>query len=161
MSEGDASVTTGYSPGRISVLKADPQFQDLLAFYRGHASDAVADFRGRMADMGMDALAELRDRMEADPDSFTPSLLNEIIKTMADRTGHAPQRGPTAQVQVNVNLADRMTKARERVNALRPVGEARQSADPGIGPGPTPRPLVSADQASEAYRLIEGVAERG
>lgn len=117
MSEGDASLTTGYSPGRISVLKADPQFQELLAFYRTQSTEIVADFRARMADLGMDALAELRDRLEEDPDKFSEGLLKEIVRDMADRTGHAPQRGPTAVTQINVNLTDRMAKARERVNA--------------------------------------------
>lgn len=118
MSEGDASITTGYSPGRISVLKADPQFQDLLEFYRGSATDAVADFRARMADMGMDALAELRDRMESAPEDFSPGLLKEIVRDMADRTGHAPQRGPTSVTQVNIGLTERMARARERVNGV-------------------------------------------
>lgn len=118
MGEGEASLVTGYSPGRISVLKADPQFQELLAFYRSQAVDIVADFRRRMADLGMDALAELRDRMEDDPDSFSPGLLKEIVRDMADRTGHAPQRGPTSVTQVNIGLSDRMAKARERVAAL-------------------------------------------
>lgn len=119
--EGEASLVTGYSPSRISILKADPQFQELLEFYRGQAIDVVADFRARMADMGMDALAELRDRLEESPDDFSPGLLKEIVRDMADRTGHAPQRGPTSVTQINIGLADRMAKARERVAAL-PVG---------------------------------------
>jgi hypothetical protein len=118
MSEGDASIVTGYSPGRISVLKADPQFQDLLTFYRETATEVVADFRARMADMGLEALEELRDRLHEKPDDFSPGLLNELVKTMADRTGHAPQRGPTSVTQINVALGDRMAKARERVGQL-------------------------------------------
>lgn len=137
MSEGDASLTTGYSPGRISVLKADPQFQDLLTFYRQEGQKAVADFRARMADMGMDALAELRDRMEDDPESFSPGLLKEIVRDMADRTGHAPQRGPASVTQINVSLTDRMAKARERVNSLVPTEpSATKLASPtGSGSG--------------------------
>lgn len=117
MKEGEASLVTGYSPSRISVLKADPQFQDLLAFYRSTATDVVADFRARMVDMGLDALTELRDRLEDHPEDFPPGLLNEIVRTMADRVGHAPQRGPTAVTQINIGLADRMAKARERVSS--------------------------------------------
>lgn len=116
--EGEASIITGYSPSRISVLKADPQFQQLLEFYRETATDVVADFRARMADMGMDALAVLRDKLEADPDSFSGALLKEIVMAMADRTGHAPQRGPTSVTQINVGLGDRMEAARQRMKLL-------------------------------------------
>lgn len=118
MSEGDASAVTGYSPSRISILKADPQFKELVEFYRQGAIKEVADFRARMADMGMDALAELRERMEEKPEDFSPALLKEIVRDMADRTGHAPQRGPTSVTQVNVTLTERMQRARERVNGL-------------------------------------------
>lgn len=115
----DASAITGYSPSRISILQADPQFQELLAHYRGQSSEVVADFRNRMAGMGLDALQELQHRLEEDPDGFSSQLLLELTKVMADRTGHAPAgKGGTA-VQVNVNLGERMAKARERTAALR------------------------------------------
>lgn len=117
-SEGDASIITGYSPGRISVLKADPQFQELLAFYRETATDVVADFRARMADLGMDALNELRDRLEEKPEDFSPGLLKDIVRDLADRTGYAPQRGPTTVNNLQINLTEQMAKARERVAAL-------------------------------------------
>ena len=117
-SEGDASIITGYSPGRISVLKADPQFKELLAFYRSTATDVIADFRQRMADLGMDALNELRDRLEEKPEDFSPGLLKDIVRDLADRTGHAPQRGPTTVNNLQINLTEQMAKARERVAAL-------------------------------------------
>jgi hypothetical protein len=117
-SEGEASLITGYSPSRISILKADPQFQELLEFYRETAIDVVSDLRSRMASMGLDALAELRERLEDSPEDFSPALLKDIVKEMADRTGHAPQRGPATVNNVNVNLGDRMARARERVAQL-------------------------------------------
>ena len=51
-SEGEASIVTGYSLSRISILKADPQFQQLLDFYRDTSTEVVADFRARMATRG-------------------------------------------------------------------------------------------------------------
>lgn len=129
--EGEASLITGYSLSRVSILKADPQFQELLEFYRGQAVDVVADLRKRMADMGLDALAELRDRMEEAPEQFSPGLLKEIVKDMADRTGHAPQRGPTSVTQVNIGLSDRMARARERA--------AQAPGSQGVSPSPDER----------------------
>lgn len=114
-SDAEASLVTGYSGSRISILKADPQFQELLEFYRSQSTEVVADLRARMASMGLDALAELRERLEENPDDFSSALLKDIVKEMADRTGHAPQRGPTSVTQVNVQLGERMARARERV----------------------------------------------
>lgn len=115
-SESEASAITGYSLSRISILKADPQFQELLEFYREGSERVVTDMRERMAGMAGAALQELSDRLDETPEEFTPNLLKEIVKDLADRTGHAPQRGPAPTVQVNVNLTDRMARARERVN---------------------------------------------
>ena len=118
MKEHEASLVTGYSLSRISVIKADPQFNELLEFYRESAFDAVAALRLRMADMGHAAMDELLDRVQTKPDDFSPGLLNEIIKTMSDRLGLAPQRGPTTVNNINVDLSDRMAAARERVKQI-------------------------------------------
>ena len=117
-SEGEASLITGYSPSRISILKADPQFQELLAFYRSTTVEGVTDFRQRMLNLGMGALQELEDRLDDNPDSFSPALLKDIVKDMADRTGHAPNKGPSVEVHLNSPLADRIKAARARVESL-------------------------------------------
>lgn len=117
-SEAEASAITGYSPSRISILKADPQFQELLEFYRKEGESAVGDLRNRMAGMAMDALQELHERLEEKPEEFGNVLLKDIVKEMADRTGHAPQRGPTSVTQVNIGLTERIARARERVNQI-------------------------------------------
>lgn len=119
-SEGEASVVTGYSLSRISILKADPQFQELVAFYRETALEVVADFRQRMAMVGITATEVLSERLEDSPDEVPTGLLNDIVKTMADRTGHAPAKGPTAQVSIHVDLQDRMERARARLANFQP-----------------------------------------
>lgn len=118
-SEAEASAVTGYTASRISILKADPQFKELLEFYRMQADGAVADLRARMANMGLDAIQELQERMNDSPEDFSLAMLKDIVREMADRTGHAPQRGPTNVTQINVGLSDKMAAARERVAAAR------------------------------------------
>lgn len=113
--EAEASMITGFSASRISILKADPQFADLLEFYRSQGTEAVADYKERMINVGLDALNILQERMEEKPEDFSPGLLKDIAKDMADRTGHAPQRGPSNVTQINIGLSDRMARARERV----------------------------------------------
>jgi len=128
MSEQEASIVTGYSLSRISILKADPQFSSLLEFYREQTIESQADFRARMVNVGLEALQELSERLEDDPESFSPGLLKDIVRDMADRTGHAPQRGPTNITQINVGLSDRMARARER--AASALGSANGNAIP-------------------------------
>lgn len=117
MSEHEASLQTGYSPSRISILKADPTFQELLAFYRSRGEDSVADFRERMAVIGMSALSVLGERLEDKPEDFNNTQLRELARDMADRTGHAPAKAPSATVNINVGLSERMQAARERTAA--------------------------------------------
>jgi hypothetical protein len=116
--EGEASAITGYSPSRISILKADPQFQELLEFYRNSTIEGVADFRQRMLNLGLGAVQELTDRLDENPESFSPALLKDIAKDMADRTGHAPAKGPNLEVHINAPLTDRIRAARARVESL-------------------------------------------
>lgn len=117
--EAEASLITGYALSRISILKADPQFQQLLAFYREGATAAQTEFKDRMAMVGMSALSELAERIEDEPEKISTALLKDIVKDLADRTGHAPNKGSVGGVNVNINLRDTMAQARERVNALR------------------------------------------
>jgi hypothetical protein len=118
-SEGNASAITGYSQSRISILKADPQFQELLAFYRGTAIDEVEAYRKRMVMVGQSALNELADRLEEKPETFTPGTLKDIAKDLADRVGLAPNGGGSKSVNVNISLRDAMADARARVEAHR------------------------------------------
>lgn len=116
--EAEASAITGFSLSRISVLKADPQFAELLEFYREQAKEIAADFQARMATLGLDSVQELQARLEEKPEEFSITQLRELARDMADRVGHAPQRGPTSVTNVQVNLSEAMSRARERVKAL-------------------------------------------
>jgi hypothetical protein len=116
--DGDIAIATGYSASRISVLKADPQFQELVKFYTDTSTEVVADLRSRMAGMAIDALQEMSSRLNDDPEQFSVGQLNEVVKTMADRTGHAPQHGPQSKTEINITLVERMAKSRERIKAL-------------------------------------------
>lgn len=125
ISEHEASLVTGYSASRISILKNDPQFQQLMEFYRQSGTELAVDMRSRMFNLGIDAIEELHERLHTRPDDMSSALLKDIAKDMADRTGHAPKAAPSGSntVNINVNLTDRMNEARARVDAMR---EARR-----------------------------------
>lgn len=124
MEDGDAAVTCGYVASRVSILKADPAFQELLAFYRGATESKYLDMHGVLAGLSLDAAMELRERLEdemqSDEKKMTIGQLNELVKLGADRTGHGPQ---SSQLNVNVDLADRLQAARQRVAQRRLTSE--------------------------------------
>jgi hypothetical protein len=115
VADWEAAAMTGYCASHISILKTDPTFKDLLHFYREKVDVQVADLHNRLSGLSIDALDELRGRLENQPESIKPHLLLEMIKVGADRTGHGPS---STNLQVNVGLAQRLEAARKRVTDM-------------------------------------------
>ena len=111
----EASLITGYSLSRISILQGDPTFRELLKFYRGRKEEVVADVLGRMSAVHLEALAELQERLHDTAEQFTPGMLLEIVKTLADRTGYGPQPKSTNTSTTNIGIAVTLERARQRV----------------------------------------------
>lgn len=128
MEPGAAAVTCGYAPSRVSILQADPAFQELLAFYRQDVNARYLDMHGVLAGLSVDAAMELRERLEedigADEKKISVSQLMELTKLGADRTGYGPQ---SSQIVANVDLAGRLQAARERV-AMRRLNPPEEDA---------------------------------
>lgn len=116
MTEGNAAITCGYDASRVSVLKADPAFRELLEFYREDVHSKYLDMHQVLAGLSVDAAMELRarleDDMEAEEKKIPVGQLIELTKLGADRTGFGPQ---SSQLNVNVDMAGRLQAARERV----------------------------------------------
>lgn len=89
-SDAEASLATGYSPSRISILKSDPAFAELLTHYGTKRDEVFVNVTERMAGFATDALEELHDRLLNNPGEFKVKDLNEVIKTTADRGGYSP-----------------------------------------------------------------------
>ena len=90
LTPAEVSATTGYSPSRISTLQNDPSFKELLAFYSNKEAEVFVDVRKRLAVLGLDASAELTDRLVEKPESFTNTQLIELTKATLDRAGYNP-----------------------------------------------------------------------
>lgn len=109
----EASVATGYSLSRISILKADPAFQALMSEYQGEVREEFRDFAAKMAMVAQMATDNIIERLEDKPEEFTTNQLLEVTKTFADRAGFGPQT-KNQTVSVNVSLAGRLEQARRR-----------------------------------------------
>jgi hypothetical protein len=129
MKDGEAAAVTGYDPSRISILKKDPAFAELVEHYRLVEDSTMADFMDRATSLSLSAMAEIQDRLEDDPESLPTTTLLEIAKFAADRTGHAPVQ-KSVQINATVDMGARLAAARQRVQdarAVTPVIEATAS----------------------------------
>jgi hypothetical protein len=117
MTERDSAMACGYVLSRVSILKSDPAFKELLSFYRDSTNQQYMDMHERLAGLSRDAVEELRVRLEEDMQleekNISVGQLMEMAKLGADRTGHGPQSNQT--VNVNLNVASRLEAARKRV----------------------------------------------
>lgn len=113
MPDGEAAIVCGYDISRISILKGDPAFRELLAFYREERDRAFRSVQDKLAGIASDALDELQTRLEDEPEKLTVGQLLNVITMGTDRTGNGPQS--TQNVNVNEGLAGRMEAARARL----------------------------------------------
>jgi hypothetical protein len=82
------AVATGYSQGRISVLKADPAFKELLAHYMKAGEAVNFDIRSRLEHLALDSIEVLQDRLDTEPEEFSAKELMDMAEMSMDRTGH-------------------------------------------------------------------------
>lgn len=86
----EVSMVTGICQSRLSILQNDPTFKDLLAFYSEREDSRFADAQERLVLLGLDAAAELHERITDDPESIPSKVLVDIMTASMDRSGHSP-----------------------------------------------------------------------
>jgi hypothetical protein len=99
---------TGYSQSRLSILKTDPAFSELVRHYQDVKEFKFADAQERMAALGLSTLEELQDRLEASPEDFSTQTLLEmtellLVKSKASGKGVASLAMSPSQV-INVQF---------------------------------------------------------
>lgn len=98
MSEAEASLVTGYSSSYISVLKADPAFRELLAYYATQVELRFVDLVDRMKTLGLSTIDELQRRLEVEPDGWTRRELMELAELcLKAQPGQGPKAGGPGQ----------------------------------------------------------------
>jgi hypothetical protein len=131
MKVGEAALVVGYDPSRVSILLADPAFQNLVQTYAGVKDLEFADWARVAGITSKEMLEEVRDRFHENPEAFSNDFLIDAGMKLADRTGNGPSHKMT-NVNVNVDLAARIESARRRVGWTidnEPAGPALPSPD--------------------------------
>lgn len=148
MSNTDIGACTGYSQSRISILKGDPAFEELVSFYREAkvetSIEALQEFDRKAIAVRNAAVEVILDRLEDEPDSVSLDEALDITKVFADRTGHGPQTKSTA-VTVTMNYAEALAARRRRDDGL--------GARPAL---PSGEPTSAVQLAPPSDTVIEG-----
>lgn len=116
----EVAAITGFSQSRISILKADPAFKELLAHYSAERDSAFADIHGQLAALSVDVLGELRDRLLDEPESFKNTELLAFMTTTLDRVGFGAK---TKVEHTNIHLS-----ASDLAEMKRMVSEAQNGS---------------------------------
>ena len=97
MAEGRKQVEiaeiTGYSQSRLSILKNDPAFRELVAHYTANKNEIYLDVHARLASLGVDVIEGLHEQYNEDPDSFTKREAMELAQMALDRSVAPPKAG--------------------------------------------------------------------
>ena len=103
----EISAITGYTPSRISTLKNDPAFAELVAYYSSQVKEVFVDVASRIAAVGLTALEELQDRLEDEPDKFTIGQLQSLVDSTIGPKAKGPQGnlGGPAVAPVNLSIS--------------------------------------------------------
>lgn len=100
LSNAEIAAITGYTPGRISVFRADPTFMELVAHYKANVDAQYLNVHQRIGELAVDALDELKSRLDETPEEFTVGQLRELATAGLDRIGYAPVKR-TENLNVN------------------------------------------------------------
>jgi len=124
----ECSNLTGLSGPRISDLKNDPAFQELVSYYAEELNEVYIDVHQRMAALGTSVLEELAERFESDPEKFTKRELMDLFTTMADRSIATAKGGPTPQQAIQAAGPGGAGLALQ-INFVSPQAEAPQTIE--------------------------------
>lgn len=125
-SERDAAIICGYDISRVSILKNDPAFKELLEFYRERQAEKFDGFADKLSTLANEAVDELIGRLENEEEAskMTVQQLAALTELGANRIGYGPQTR-SENLNVNVGLAQSLEEARKR------VAERRKTIDVG------------------------------
>lgn len=117
MSNWEAGLSAGYDETYVSILRADPTFENLVQFYMDQKTVEHAQFNDVADGLARQAMHLLHDKMETEPEKITVGQAIEIAKFGADRSGNAPATSVNHKHEHTINMANRMQRARQRLES--------------------------------------------
>ena len=144
----DIASQVGLSMSRVSILKGDPAFQQLVEMYRTNLNqlhDAnFATNDQKMAMLEAEAADELLDRMHETPEEFSSDQLMKIWEFCLDRRVGKITKNYNLNVNRTESLADLVAARRRREDQLSaPLDEV------AVEPGPDSKPMLPVPEPSK------------
>ena len=111
--QANAAIAVGMTPVAVNGLVSDPQFAELVEYYRGQGEAKYLNVHERLGALGMAAVDELQYRLEHKPDALTTREVREILDSAMDRSIAPTKKGAgagsaaaagNAPVQVNITF---------------------------------------------------------
>lgn len=149
----ECSNLCGLTVARISDLKNDPAFQELVSFYAEELNEVYVDVHQRMAALGTSVLEELQERFESEPEKFTKRELMDLFTTMADRSIPTAKGGPNPQQVIATGGGAGLAL---QINFVSPATAEPETLDAKLIP--TPLPPTQAPAALPSF--VQDSAER-
>lgn len=152
----ECSQLTGLTGSRISDLKNDPAFQELVSFYSDELHEVYVDVHQRMAALGTSVLEELTERFEAEPEKFTKRELMDLFTTVADRSIPTAKGGPSPQQAIAVGGAGNGLAL--QINFVSPASAEPETLEAQVTSAQLPSPARGATIQMgdrEAVRSLE------
>lgn len=147
MSNVEVSFATGYHPQRISGLRQDPAFAELVAHYASRVEAKYLDTHARLGAVGMLAVDRIAERLSDDLTAATLSVktLREVAEMALDRS-----IAPSVRAGTTVNVGGAPAGAQSGLSININFGEAPNAPqtptlDLTPNAAPTPNGGVSPD----------------
>jgi hypothetical protein len=134
----ECSQLTGLTGSRISDLKNDPAFQELVSFYSEELHEVYVNVHERMAAFGTSVLEELTERFEAEPEKFTKRELMDLFTTMADRSIPTAKGGPSPQQGLSLGGGAGGAGLALQINFVSPATAEPETLDAKVVSGALP-----------------------
>lgn len=141
----EISEITGYSPGHIRQLEADPAFQELIVHYKAVVNEKFSYVQERIAGLASDTLQEIHTRLNEDPAAFSVASLTELAKVTLDRSGFGPTKtvnSTSISAQVTADDLARI-RAQRTSGGVRQIGQKEKPIS-APDPGPDLLPVIDA-----------------
>jgi hypothetical protein len=123
LTNAEVALATGYSLGRITTLKADPAFQQLIADYRGLVTAeyvrSVDNFMEIATANMLKAEVMISDKIDAAIEADEPLPMRDLIAITSDRADRFGYGKTQRNVNINVDFAAQLEAARKRSSGAR------------------------------------------
>lgn len=100
--QAQVALLLGFSQSRVSILKNDPAFAELVSYYSTQREQIFIDLVERKKGLAVAAVEELTSRLQDAPQEFTKRELTELVEVMDPPAvrGQGPAPGPAPHISI-------------------------------------------------------------